>query len=138
MKKNYDNVTVQDCLDMKNVKGQGTVLNDGKVEGFHKEQGPLDALIIKDWLKALAETYTRMLDISCLDSEIMTVGPGHGIHIHTGIDIIAEKTGITLKEELCDSEYPYMYSFRYNGTEFFQISKERLMTGVSVNKKEAV
>lgn len=134
----YEKVTVQDCLDMQKMKGQETVLNDGKVEGFNKEQGPLDALIIKDWLTALAETHTRMLDISCFDSEIMTVGPGHGIHIHTGIDIIAEKTGITLKEELCDSEYPYMYSFRYNGTEFFQISKERLMTGVSVNKKEAV
>lgn len=127
----YEKVTVQE------MKGQETVLNDGKVEGFRQKQGPLDALIIKDWLKALAETYTRMLDISCLDSEIMTVGPGHGIHIHTGIDIIAEKTGITLKEEPGISDYPYRYSFRYNGILFYQISSERLFTGVPEDAEKA-
>lgn len=133
----YEKVTVQDCLDMQKMKGQETVLNDGKVEGFRQKQGPLDALIIKDWLTALAEAYTRMKDIACLDSDICAIGPGWGIHLDTGIDIIAEKTGITLKEELCDSEYPYRYSFRYNGILFYQISSERLFTGVPEDAEKA-
>lgn len=133
----YEKVTVQDCLDMQEMKGQETVLNDGKVEGFRQKQGPLDALIIKDWLTALAEAYTRMEDIACLDSDICAIGPGWGIHLDTGIDIIAERTGITLKEEPCCREYPYRYSFRYNGILFYQISSERLFTGVPEDAEKA-
>lgn len=32
-----DNVTIQDCLDMYNMKGMITIINDGKVLGFEKE-----------------------------------------------------------------------------------------------------
>ena len=33
-----DNVTIQDCLDMYNIKGMITIINDGKVLGFKKEE----------------------------------------------------------------------------------------------------
>ena len=41
---NYDqimelnNVTVQDCIDMYNMKGMVTICNDGRVIGFEKEE----------------------------------------------------------------------------------------------------
>lgn len=127
----YEKVTVQDCLDMQTMKGQEAVLNDGKVEGFRRKQGPLDALIIKDWLTALVETLTRMEDISTFDSEIMTVDFGPEIQLHKGIDIIAEKTGITLKEEPFNVDgYSYRYSFTYRDTRFVQVTRERLFTGI--------
>lgn len=34
---NTKNITVQDCIKMKEMKGQNTILNDGKVMGFEKE-----------------------------------------------------------------------------------------------------
>ena len=133
----YENVTVQDCMDMKNMKGQETVLNDGKVEGFHEEPGPLDALIIKDWMENLVITYTRMRDLRNFDSEIKMVYPGTGIHIDTGIDRIAEKAGIILEEKQTkNTEYPYRYSFRYKDVEFYQISRERLFTGIPADTRE--
>lgn len=34
---NYDNITIQDCLDMYGLKGNITIINDGKVVGFESE-----------------------------------------------------------------------------------------------------
>jgi hypothetical protein len=34
---NYDTITIQDCLDMYNLKGNITIINDGKVVGFESE-----------------------------------------------------------------------------------------------------
>lgn len=34
---NLENVTIQDCLDMYNMKGNITIINDGKVVGFESE-----------------------------------------------------------------------------------------------------
>lgn len=133
----YENVTVQDCMDMKNMKGQETVLNDGKVEGFREEPGPLDALITKDWMENLVIAYTRMCDLRDFNDEIKVICQEYGIHIDTGIDRIAEKTGIILKEEQTgDTEYPYRYSFRYKDVEFYQISEERLFTGIPADTQK--
>lgn len=119
------------------MKGQETVLNDGKVEGFHEATGPLDALIIKDWLENLVITYTRMRDLRVFDNEIKALYTGLGILMETGIDRIAEKTGIILEEELTgNSKYPYRYSFRYKDVEFYQISRERLWTGMPADTSE--
>lgn len=123
---------------MKKMKGQEAVLNDGKVEGFHEEPGPLEALIIKDWLDNLIIAHTRMCDLRDFDDEIKALYPDVGITIYTGIERIAEKTGIILEEELTrSSEYPYRYSFRYKGTEFEQMSSERLRTGTADTQEKA-
>lgn len=34
---NYDNITIQDCLDMYDLKRNITIINDGKVVGFERE-----------------------------------------------------------------------------------------------------
>lgn len=133
----YEKVTVQDCLDMQKMKGQETVLNDGKVEGFNKEQGPLDALIIKDWLKDLVEIKTRMKDICCFDSGIRTIYPDDSIHISCGIDRISDMAGIELVEKETNYEdYPYRYSFEFMGMEFYQLSEKRLFTGIPEDTQE--
>lgn len=124
-------------MDMKNMKGQETVLNDGKVEGFRGETGPLEALIIKDWLENLVIAYTRMRDLRVFDNEIKAIYTGLGILMETGIDRIAEKTGIILEEELTgNSKYPYRYSFWYKDVEFYQISREKLWTGMPADTGE--
>lgn len=135
---NHDRITIQDCVDMCEKRGLAALVNDGEVKGFHDDrtQEMLDGLIIKDWLTALAETYTKMQGIACFDSNISAIGPGWGIQLDTGIDIIAEKTGITLNEELRGSEYPYKYSFIYNDILFYQVSRERLFTGIPEDTQE--
>lgn len=39
---NLDRVTVQDCLDMANMKNMYVVLNDGQAIGFEHEESPRD------------------------------------------------------------------------------------------------
>lgn len=127
----YEKVTVQDCLDMQTMKGQETVLNDGKVEGFSRKKGPLDALIIRDWLKDLVEIKTRMKDICCFDSGIRTIYPEDGVQISCGIDRISDMAGFGLEERETDyGDYPYRYSFEFMETEFYQLSEKRL-TGIT-------
>ena len=33
-----DNITIQDCIDMYNMKDMTAIINDGKVVGFKKEE----------------------------------------------------------------------------------------------------
>ena len=33
-----DNITIQDCIDMYNMKNMIAIINDGKVVGFKKEE----------------------------------------------------------------------------------------------------
>lgn len=35
-----ETVSIQDCIDIHDMKGQATVINDGKVMGFEKENIP--------------------------------------------------------------------------------------------------
>lgn len=35
---NKDRITIQDCIDMYNMKDKAVVLNDGRVVGFKKEK----------------------------------------------------------------------------------------------------
>ena len=39
MNVNLETVTVQDCIDMDELKGAGVLLDNGKVAGFHYERG---------------------------------------------------------------------------------------------------
>lgn len=49
-----------------------------------------------------------------------------GIHIHYGIEELAEIMGFELKEIICEcSSFPYQYQFVYRNVPFFQISDKR-------------
>lgn len=127
---NYDNVTVQDCMDMDNQKNQGVVLRDGKVTGFCGEDEAtktLESIMIKDWLDALVDLYKRTIGTVNFSDDIRVYFPCLGFHIDKGIDEISRKTGISLHESRFSEEYPYKYSFIYKGVEFFQISDKRIL-----------
>ncbi len=54
-----------------------------------------------------------------------------GIHIHYGIEVIAETMGLILFEDIHreSSDFPYEYYFMYEGVRFFQINERRLISG---------
>lgn len=39
---NVEKITVQDCIDMFNMKNEAVIINDGKITGFQKENIPAD------------------------------------------------------------------------------------------------
>lgn len=50
-----------------------------------------------------------------------------GIHIHLGIEEIANVMELDLAEKIFeDDDYPYKYSFVYDGVMFFQISNRKI------------
>lgn len=50
-----------------------------------------------------------------------------GIHIHYGIEELADIMEFELKETICEcSSFPYQYHFIYRNVPFFQISEKRL------------
>lgn len=44
---NLQIVTIQDCIDMYQFKGQSTIINDGEVVGFEQEKKDIDLIKIK-------------------------------------------------------------------------------------------
>ena len=50
-----------------------------------------------------------------------------GIHIHLGIEKVADVMGFELTEShRYDDDYPYTYYFVYDGVKFFQIGNKKL------------
>lgn len=39
---NINNITIQDCVELKDLKGQSTVINDGKIIKFIQEESVAD------------------------------------------------------------------------------------------------
>jgi len=89
----------------------------------------MDKERIKKWLDNLVIARKLYLDNADLTDEIcLCAGTfDDGIHIHLGIDEIADVMGLELKEKSFeDDDYPYKYWFVYDGVEFFQISNRKL------------
>lgn len=81
---------------------------------------------IKDYLDNLIRVYKESRAAESFNSEIkaITVSYKEMIHIHKGIDILADVMGIPLEvEERDDAEFRFEYSFKYRDFLFFQIEK---------------
>lgn len=82
---------------------------------------------IRDWLDKLAELQKEQQQLSFFNSQIATTCGLDDIQIHRGIEIVADVMGLSLTETFRKGyEYPYKYSFSYEGVLFIQISTERL------------
>lgn len=88
---------------------------------------------IKEWLDKVVENIKETEKLCEFNTQINICHPGKGIHIFRGIDIIADNMSLELKEANDQStEFPYRYSFMYEGIEFFQLEQERLASFVQV------
>jgi hypothetical protein len=82
---------------------------------------------IKEWLDKLVRNLKEAQELENFNSQIMCCCPCTTIQIYKGIDIIADVMGIELNvEKGWHDEYPFRYSFVYDGIVFSQIGKERL------------
>lgn len=89
----------------------------------------MDKERVKQWLDNLVLSRKIYLENEDLTDEICvcTGTLDDGIHIHSGIDEIADVMALDLKEKFFkDDDYPYKYWFVYDGVEFFQISNRKL------------
>ena len=89
----------------------------------------MDKEKVKQWLDNLVIARNSYLENADLTDEICVCAGtfDDGIHIHLGIDKVADVMGLDLKEKSFeDNDYPYEYWFVYDGVEFFQISNKKL------------
>lgn len=89
----------------------------------------MDKERVKQWLDNLVLSRKIYLENEDLTDEICvcTGTLDDGIHIHSGINEIADVMGLELKEKIFkDDDYPYTYYFIYDGVKFFQISNRKL------------
>lgn len=127
----YEKVTVQDCLDMKDKKGQETLINDGNVEGFtdSRTKESLEKRMITDWIDGFVQLHQRLRSMKKFDENIEAYADNN-IVIYEGIERISDALGVPLNEHEipADSDYShsYKYTFLYNSTKIVQLTKERI------------
>lgn len=82
---------------------------------------------VKEWMDKQIANLKEANALRFFNEQICTCHPETSIHIFRGIDILADVMRLELKEEdRGDSDFPYSYSFVYEGVRFFQIQEERL------------
>lgn len=89
----------------------------------------MDKERVRQWLDNLVLSRKIYLENEDLTDGICVCSGtlDEGIHIHSGINEIADVMALELKEKSFeDDEYPYKYWFVYDGVEFFQISNRKL------------
>lgn len=88
----------------------------------------LEAAMARDWLNLQVKNLARRKESYTLNEAIRLVEPDDRVHMYRGIVLITELLGLKLKEKHNEYDYlyPWEYSFMYQGTEFYQIERERL------------
>ena len=88
----------------------------------------LESAMVRDWLNLQVKNLAMRKESYVLNGTIRLVEPDDRVHVYSGIALITELLGLKLKEkhDKYDYLYPWEYSFMYQGTEFYQIERERL------------
>ena len=85
--------------------------------------------VVKKWLDELVKANRDANKENALTSSIRAVAAvDTTVMVFSGIDIVADVMGLELKEEPItgDSDFRYLYTFRYDGMRFVQYSRRRL------------
>lgn len=139
----YEKVTVQDCMDMKEKRGQEVLINDGNVEGFFdgRMKESLEKRMITDWIDGFVQLHQRLRSMKKFDENIEAYADNN-IVIYEGIERISDALGVPLNEHEIpadsDCRYPYKYTFLYKGTELLQLTKERIHPLIPCRKENAL
>ena len=82
---------------------------------------------VKEWLDKLVDSYNELKSLKYCNTQIELCGLYDNIHIHRGIEVIADAVGIKLNVTYDSySDYPYRYHFMYRGYEIVQIDNKPL------------
>lgn len=88
--------------------------------------------VVKKWLDELVKANREANKENVLTSSIRAVAAvDTSVLVFSGIDIVADVMGLELKEEpiTSDSDFRYLYTFRYDGMRFVQYNRRRLTNG---------
>lgn len=85
---------------------------------------------IKEWLDRHVRHFKEGNELEQFNSQISALTWDTKIQMFSGIKLVADIMGLDLVKTVRkrkDVEYPYKYSFVYDGVMFIQLSKERMV-----------
>lgn len=97
----------------------------------------LEAIHTKGWLDNQIRIHEERKKTYKLNDSVRLYIPEECIPMGSGTDYVTDLLGLELKEEPTgDSRFPFRYSFEYKGTEFVQLSENRISCYTPRNREE--